>query len=144
MNSDALDFLLQKKWTRAALILAFLSGATLTVIGLRFLFQPDGAATFFGIARDRTDYSLHYVVAFRDLWLGLLAIALALFRDWRGLALWLVFGSFVCFADAWVAATSSGRWVSTTFHLASGVFCAALGSLCWLHTRQETANNSGA
>ena len=100
--------------------------AVLVLIGVRFLLQPSPAATFFGIDRANPGYALHAAVALRDLWLGLLLVAFAALKDWRAVALWLSLGALVCFGDAMIAAGSSGRWVSVTFHIASGIFCAGL------------------
>lgn len=116
---------------RNVMILGILTGLVLFGIGVRFLVVPSGAAKFFGIAPDAPVPALHYVVALRDLWLGGLAIAFAALREWRALALWLAMAVAVCFADAWIAATSSGRVVSVAFHIGSGLFCAALAIASW-------------
>lgn len=139
---EKLDYIIENSSSKVTLVLALLSGLTLSVIGLRFLFDPLNAATFFGVANDGQGFALHYAVAFRDLWLGLIAIAFALFRDWRALMIWLVFGAAVCFADAWIAANWSGRWVSVTFHIAAGVFCAALARMCWMQINAAGANSA--
>ena len=125
---------------RRARVLLGLSGAAglaLLVIGVRFITVPQSAARFFGIGAQPTSFDLHYVIALRDLWLALLLIALAALRDWRGLALWLALGAFVCVGDSWIAATSSGRPVSVAFHLASGAFWAGLAAACWKEARRS-------
>lgn len=101
-------------------------GTLLTIIGIRFLIVPRTAAHNFGLAKDLTGYELHYLVGLRDIWLGTLAIAFALLREWRALMLWFATAAVVCFADAGLAASSSGKWVPTAFHLGSGFFCAAM------------------
>lgn len=123
---------------------ALITGIVLVGIGLRFLFDPTTAATFFGVSRTSPGFALHQAVALRDIWLGLLAVAFALLRDWRSLALWLALGAIVCFGDAWIAASSSQRWVSVTFHLASGALCLALAVLCWSHACRVKASDRGA
>lgn len=140
-SQEELDLLFDKTPSKVALVLALLSGLTLTVIGLRFLFDPLNAATFFGVLRDDPGFGLHYAVAFRDVWLGLIAVAFALLKDWRALTIWLGFGALVCFADAWIAATSSVRWVSIMFHMASGLFCGALARICWLHHKRMRSHD---
>lgn len=116
---------------RASLILASLAGVALTLIGVRFLGWPEAAARFFGVGPRPAAVELHGVVGLRDLWLGLLAIVFAALRDYRALALWLGLGTLVCLGDAIVVATSTGRPSAIAFHLASGLFCAAVGWGCW-------------
>lgn len=116
---------------RIVLVLGVLTGVVLAGIGVRFLVMPGAAAKFFGIDPAAPLPALHQAIGVRDLWLGGLAVALAAWRDWRALALWLALGSAVCFADAAIVAQSSGRWVSLVFHSASGVFCAGLAAAAW-------------
>ncbi|MFZ4805734.1 MAG: DUF4267 domain-containing protein [Hyphomicrobiaceae bacterium] len=116
---------------RVVAILGLLTGAALIVIGVRFFLVPASATKFFGIDPKAMVPALHYVIALRDIWLGALAIAFVALGEWRALALWLGCAVAVCFADAWIAATSSGRWVSVAFHIASGIFCAALARASW-------------
>lgn len=106
--------------------LGVFAGLLLTVIGLRFMMVPRTAANNFGLAREIAGYELHHMIGLRDIWLGLLAVALALLREWRALALWFAFGALVCFADAIIAAGSSGKPLAIAFHVGSGIFCAAL------------------
>lgn len=116
---------------RAVRVLAVLTGLALVLIGLRFLVTPGPAAKFFGAGPGSYPTALHHVIGLRDLWLGLLAIALALLNEWRALALWLALGALVCFADSVIAWAATGRTLSIAFHIASGVFCAALAIACW-------------
>lgn len=111
--------------------LALATGVVLALIGVRFLLQPEAAATFFGIDRRAPGFAPHYAIALRDLWLGALLIVFAALEDWRAVALWLGFGALVCFGDALLATLSSGRWVSIAFHAGSGVFCAGLAAAAW-------------
>jgi Domain of unknown function (DUF4267) len=124
----------QDQWVRG---LAIVVGAILALIGVRFLLDPGPAARFFGIGGAATyATAFHHVIALRDLWLGLLAIALGLFREWRALALWFALAVGVCFGDAVIAATSGARGLSIAFHCASGVFCAGVAITLWrLHRR---------
>jgi hypothetical protein len=115
--------------------LALATGAVLILIGLRFLLQPEQAATFFGIDRRMPGYALHAAVALRDLWLGFLLVAFVVLKERRALALWLGLATLVCFSDALIAAGSSGRWLPVGFHAASGVFCAVLAAAAWRHLR---------
>jgi hypothetical protein len=108
-----------------------LTGVVLLIIGIRFLLAPHQAARFFGIAPGAGSADLHYVIGVRDIWLAAIIIILAALSDWRGLAIWLGLGVFVCIADAATAAHSSGKALAVAFHLASGVFCTALGLACW-------------
>lgn len=121
----------EKRSTRLGLILAALAGVALTLIGVRFLLWPEAAARFFGVGSRPAGVELHGVVGIRDLWLGALAIAFAILRDYRALALWLGFGALVCLADAAVVMTATAKPAAVAFHLASGVFCALAGMLCW-------------
>jgi hypothetical protein len=106
-------------------------GVVLAGIGIRFIVDPDVAATFFGIGQGTYRTSFHHVIAVRDIWLGVLAIALAALKEWRALALWLGLGTLVCFADAGIAAAGSGRFLSLAFHLGSGVLLAVLTGAAW-------------
>ncbi len=118
--------------------LAIATGVVLSLIGVRFLITPEAAATFFGIDRRNPEFAPHAAIALRDLWLGLLVVVFAILRDWRAVALWLGLATLVCFGDAMIAATSSGRWVSVAFHSASGLFCAALAAAAWRLSRRIT------
>lgn len=121
--------------------LAGLTGLILVVIGLRFLLIPEKAARFFGIMSGGSDAAhwLSYVIGLRDIWLGLLVMALAVAGDWRGMALWLGLGVFVCLGDAAIASAASGRPLSVGFHLISGVYCGALAMACWHKQRRQNA-----
>ncbi len=128
----------RERWRRDILFwLAIATGAVLSLIGVRFLLQPESAATFFGIDRRDPGFAPHAAIALRDLWLGLLVIVFAVLRDWRAVALWLVLATLVCFGDAGIAATSSGRWVSVAFHSGSGLFCAGLAAFAWRQARRS-------
>jgi hypothetical protein len=127
----------RRQWLQG---LAIAAGVVLALIGVRFGLVPRSAARFFGIDTPSSPAHLHYVIALRDVWLGLIIVMLALWRDWRGLALWLGLGAIVCFADALIIAHATGWISSILFHVASGIYCAALGIACWLeHTRGRSA-----
>ena len=102
------------------------AGLLLAVIGVRFMLVPRTAANNFGLGKELAGFELHHMVGLRDIWLGLLAVALAALKEWRALALWFAFGALVCFADAVIAGTSSGKPLAIAFHVGSGVFCAAM------------------
>ena len=114
---------------RRTLGMAALAGLALTIIGVRFLLWPESAVRFFGLGSRPLNFELHYVVALRDLWLGLLALGLVISREWRALALWLSLGAAVCFGDAIIVAAGQGKPASILFHVSSGVFCAALAGV---------------
>jgi uncharacterized membrane protein len=103
-------------------------GLLLTVIGIRFLLVPESAAGAFGLA-DPPRYELFYIIGLRDVWLGLFAVALAAFRQYRALMFGFGIGALVCFADAGIAAASSGKLPQVAFHVGSGILCAALALL---------------
>ena len=104
------------------------SGARFS-LGIRYFIVPESAAYTFGLAEPPTGYEMHYIIALRNVWLGLLAIAFVLFRQWYALALWFGLGVFVCFADAAIAASSSGGAAQVAFHMSLGVLCAGLALL---------------
>lgn len=116
---------------RLALVLCLLGGVLLTIIGLRYFINPEHAARTFGVPDRPTGHELYYIIGLRNVWLGLLAIAFAALREWRALALWFTFGTVVCFADAAIAATSTGRWAQTTFHVVCGFACTGLAAAAW-------------
>ena len=111
---------------RFTLTVCLIGGVLLTIIGVRFALMPASAAYTFGVADRPAGFELHYVIAGRDIWRGLLAIGLALTRQWRGLAMWFAFGLVVCFADAAIVFTSSGGPAQVAFHVGSGIICGAL------------------
>lgn len=112
-------------------ILGLVGGLLLTVIGIRWFAVPERAALTFGVPRRPAGYELHYIIGLRNVWLGLLAIAFAALREWRALALWFALGTIVCFADAAIAASATGRLPQVAFHLGCGVACAVLAVVCW-------------
>ena len=114
---------------RIVLVACGLGGVLLTVIGIRFLIVPGAAARMFGLTDPVRAFELHYVIGLRDIWLGLLAVAFAIMRNWHALALWFGLGALVCFGDAATAMISSGRPGPIAFHTASGVMCVALALL---------------
>lgn len=111
--------------------LAILAGALLLLIGVRFLVVPESAGKTFGLTPAMTGSEMHYVVGLRDVWLGALAVAFALLREWRALALWLLFAVLVCWGDAVIIASSGGPALAIAFHVGSGVFCLVLGIAAW-------------
>lgn len=121
---------------RKAVLRAFgiAAGLVLCWIGIRFLLVPHAAGRFFGLDAAVPSLGLYYAVGLRDLWLGLMAAGLALWSEWRALALWFGLGALVCFGDGAIAATASGRALPIAFHAASGVLCAALAVACWRQT----------
>jgi hypothetical protein len=119
--------------------LGVFAGLLLALIGVRFMLVPRTAANNFGLAKDVTGFELHYVVGLRDVWLGLLAVAFAALREWRALALWLALGALVCFADAVVVATATGKPLAIAFHAGSGAFCALLALAVARRWRRDRA-----
>lgn len=108
------------------------AGALLFLIGIRFLLIPASAQFTFGLGSAEAEtVALHYVIGLRDLWLGALAVAFALLRDWRALGLWLLMAAAVCWADAIVVATHNGPSWAIAFHTVSGVFCLIVGFATW-------------
>lgn len=120
-----------KRRERWVLVLAVAGGVLLTIIGIRYFLTPEGAARTFGVPDRPAGYELHYIIGLRNVWLGLLAVAFATLREWRALALWFAAGAIVCFADASIAASSTGRLPQIAFHVVCGVACMALASGCW-------------
>lgn len=119
-------------------IVGALAGLALTLIGIRFLASPDAAARFFGVGPRPAGVELHGVIGLRDLWLGLLALAFALLRDCRALAIWLGLATLVCAGDAAIVAASTAKPLAIAFHLASGLICAAAAWGCWRVYRRRT------
>ena len=71
---------------RLVLASCVVGGTLLTIIGIRYFIVPESAAYTFGLAEPPTGYEMHYIIALRNVWLGLLAIAFVLFRQWYALA----------------------------------------------------------
>lgn len=116
---------------RWILALCLIGGVLLTVIGIRYFITPDGAARTFGVTASPAGYEFHYIIGLRNVWLGLLAVAFAGLREWRALTLWFGLGAFVCFADAAIAASSTGRLPQIAFHVGCGLACVGLAAGSW-------------
>jgi hypothetical protein len=125
----------QQRWILA---ISVIGGVLLTVIGIRYLLVPKSAAFTFGVAEPPAGSELHYIIGLRNVWLGLLAMGFAALREWRALMLWFGMGTVVCFADAAIAATSSGELPQVAFHVGAGVVCLALTFVIPRVTRRET------
>jgi hypothetical protein len=121
-----------KAGRRDALVLVacLLGGLLLTVIGIRYFLVPESAARTFGVAGRPAGYELHYIVGLRNVWLGLLAMGLAALREWRALTLWFAMASIVCFADAAIVVSSTGRPWKVAFHASCGLASVALAIVC--------------
>jgi hypothetical protein len=113
-------------------------GVLLAVIGARYLLVPESAAVTFGVPKRPSGHELYYIIGLRNLWLGLLAVALATLRQWRALCLWFAMGTVVCFADAAIAASSTGRLPQVAFHIGCGIACAGLAAVLWRVSARET------
>ncbi len=127
------------KLTRAErwiLALCLLGGLLLTVIGIRYFLVPQSAARTFGVPGRPAGFELHYIIGLRNVWLGLLAAAFAVLREWRALALWFAAAVVVCFADGLIAATSTGAIPQVAFHFSCGIASAVLAVLCWRPARK--------
>jgi hypothetical protein len=106
---------------KVVLVVCLVGGLILTVIGIRFLLVPESAAFTFGVGVGSAGHELHYIIGLRDVWLGLLAMGLAVMREWRALGLWFGLCTVVCFVDAGIVATSSGAPAQVAFHVGSGI-----------------------
>ncbi len=127
---------IRRRWLQG---LSIAAGVALALIGVRFGLVPRSAAGFFGIDTPQGPTHLHYVIALRDIWLGLLLIVFALLCDWRSMALWLAFGAAVCFVDAVIVAYATA-WVGPLlFHVMSGAYCAVLAIMCWGEMRRAAS-----
>jgi hypothetical protein len=120
---------------RGLLVISLLGGILLTVIGMRYFLIPERAARSFGVAGSPVGHEFHSIIGLRNVWLGLLAVGLALWRQWRALALWFALGAPVCFGDAFIAASSLGRPPQIAFHLSCGFCCVALAGVIWWRQR---------
>src|SRR5262245_46670276 len=107
-------------------ITSMAGGLLLAFIGLRYLAMPEQAAVTFGVPRRPAGHELYYIIGLRNVWLGLLAVAFATLRQWRALALWFAIGTIVCFADAAIAASSTGKLPQIIFHTSCGIASAVL------------------
>jgi len=125
---------------RWVLALCLIGGALLTIIGIRYFITPEGAARTFGVPGRPAGYEFHYIIGLRNIWLGLLAVAFAALREWRALALWFALGAIVCFADATIAASSTGRLAQIAFHVGCGFACVGLAAGGWRLARRKLAN----
>jgi hypothetical protein len=122
---------------RRVLILAWLAGFALAVIGVRFYIWPEAASRFFGLIGRPTGYQLHTAIGLRDMWLAAVLLATVALGEWRLLAVWLGFGAMVCFGDAGIVFGANGRPLAILFHLFSGVFMTVLAVLAWRRARRD-------
>jgi hypothetical protein len=116
---------------RVILVVCLLGGVMLAIIGARYFIRPEHAARTFGVPDRPSGHELYHIIGLRNLWLGLLAIAFAALREWRALALWFGLAVVVCFADAVIVATSTGRLPQLAFHVGCGLACIGLAVACW-------------
>lgn len=123
---------------RLILALCIVGGVLLTVIGIRYLLTPEDAARTFGVPGRPAGYELYYIIGLRNVWLGLLAVAFAVLREWRALALWFALGAIVCFADGTIAASSTGRLPQVAFHIGCGLACIGLAAGSWQWARRTS------
>jgi len=121
---------------RLVLGLCLVGGALLTLIGIRYFLEPQSAAHTFGVPGRPEGFELHYIIGLRNVWLGLLAAALAALREWRALALWFTAAVVVCLADGMIAASSTGGVLQVAFHVGCATGSAALAARCWRASRR--------
>jgi hypothetical protein len=119
-------------------ITAMAGGLLLAFIGVRYLLLPEQAAVTFGVPRRPAGHELYYIIGLRNVWLGLLAVAFATLRQWRALAVWFAMGTIVCFADAAIAASSTGKLPQIVFHVSCGIASAALAVTLWRVASRHT------
>ncbi len=112
-------------------VFAVLFGVVLTLIGVRFWLVPSSATVTFGIGAEPPHPTLEWVIALRDVWLGLLAVLFGILRDWRALTCWFALAAFVCFGDAAIVASVPGPALAVGFHAVSGVLCLVLAVSAW-------------
>jgi len=119
-------------------IISMAGGLLLAFFGVRYLLLPELSAVTFGVPRRPAGHELYYIVGLRNVWLGLLAVALATLRQWRALALWFAIGTIVCFADAAIVATSTGKLPQVAFHIGGGIAFAVLAVTLWRVAARHT------
>ena len=124
-----------RRWVVA---LSLIGGVLLAVIGIRYLLMPESAARTFGVPGRPDGHELYYIIGLRNVWLGLLAVAFAALREWRALSLWFALGAIVCFADASIAAISTGWLPQVAFHFGCGLAFIGLAAGCWRLGRQAS------
>lgn len=83
--------------------LAYLIGALLVFIGLRFLISPEAGEAGYGIVfAEESNYSFHYIKGIRDLFAGLLFLLLAITRQFEALGIALLAGTVIPVLDSWI------------------------------------------
>jgi Domain of unknown function (DUF4267) len=119
-------------------VIGMAGGLLLALIGARYLLVPEQAAVTFGVPRRPAGHELYYIIGLRNLWLGLLAVAFAALRQWRALALWFAMGTVVCFGDAAIAASSTGKLPQVAFHIGCAIGSAVLAAILWRMGSRES------
>lgn len=106
-----------KKFIRTLLTISALIGFGLIFIGGRFLFAPEAGERGYGLNfAENGDYSFHYIKGIRDLFSGLLILALALLGRRVELAVALGLGALIPLVDCLVIlsapnANQSALWI---------------------------------
>ena len=81
------------------------------LIGLRFLLTPTAAAHDFGLPSTQPASNGYVTVkGVRDLFMGVLMLSLAWYRDQRALGLCALWGAAIPAVDGWIAAQAAGGW----------------------------------
>jgi hypothetical protein len=114
---------------RGLIWIAAVVTGVLALIGARFFASPEVATAAFGLDPAR-GADLARVVGLRDLWLGLLGVALAGGRQWAALTLWFGLGALVCLADAGLVAAARESDTALAFHIVAAFLFAGLGVAC--------------
>ena len=122
---------------RCLVVMGAAAGVLLAIIGIRYLVSPQAAARTFGVSGHPARFELHHIIGLRNVWLGVLAVGCVVLRQWRALSLWFAIGTTVCFADAAIAASSSGRWPHIAFHVGCGLGCIGLAIAAWGRARLD-------
>lgn len=127
--------------TKICYIISILTGVGLLFIGLRFLVSPIQAEFDFGIFTDtRADYSFHYIKGIRDMFAGMLLLALAISKERKALGLALLCATVVPLGDFLIVTGTSGTdWQHSIAHLIAIAICIIIGPILLMQTPTKKA-----
>jgi hypothetical protein len=119
----------------AATVLTALLGAALVLIGLRFLFVPEAAATGYGVPASAGGDAGAYlsIKGLRDGMFGVLALILLATAPHHALGWFLLAASLIPFGDALIVLRHhGGKVLAYAMHGGTGVLAIAIAALQFL------------
>jgi len=114
---------------KTAFYATFLTGILLVFIGVRFLLNPLGAETGFGIhVPVNGNFSFHYIKGIRDLFSGIIILLLLFVREFRALGVLLLAATIIPAVDFFIVWNTPDHVGANLYpHLTAVVLAVVLG-----------------